>query len=57
MAGTSRDRPAWNWRDLVATLLVCTTILLFGLSAHQMMAPFAAAQQPEIQLSPLMLPF
>ena len=56
MAGIGRDRRAWNWRDLAATVLVATMIVLLGLSARQMTAPFAAAQQPEILLSPLMLP-
>jgi len=45
-----------NWRDLVALVLIVTSILLIGSGARQMFAPFAAAHQPEISLSPSALP-
>ncbi len=45
-----------NWRDLAALVLIVTIILLIGSGARQMLAPFSAAQQPEISLSPSALP-
>ncbi len=45
-----------NWRDLAALVLIVAVILLIGLGARQMLAPFPAAQQPEISLSPSVLP-
>ena len=45
-----------GWRDLAATLLVLGVVILLGLGARQMVAPFAVAQQPEISLSPAALP-
>jgi NitT/TauT family transport system permease protein len=45
-----------NWRDLVALILFLGLVILFGSGAHQMLAPFTAAQQPEISLSPSALP-
>ncbi|MGO8917654.1 MAG: ABC transporter permease [Stellaceae bacterium] len=45
-----------NWRDLAALLLIVAIILLIGSGARQMLAPFPAAQQPEISLSPTVLP-
>jgi NitT/TauT family transport system permease protein len=45
-----------NWRDLAALVLIVTIILLIGTGARQMLAPFTAAQQPEISLSPSALP-
>ncbi len=50
-----RPRTAY-WSDLVALTLVIATIVLLGLGARQMTAPFVVAQQPEISLSPLALP-
>jgi NitT/TauT family transport system permease protein len=45
-----------NWRDLAALVLIVAIILLIGSGARQMLAPFPVAQQPEISLSPAMLP-
>ena len=45
-----------SWRDLAALLLVIDLVVLLGLGAHQMVAPFVIAQQPKIFLSPLSLP-
>ncbi|HBZ69195.1 MAG TPA: hypothetical protein DEP35_05375, partial [Deltaproteobacteria bacterium] len=45
-----------SWRDLVAALLILTIVILLGSGAHQMLAPFVAIQQPEISLSPSLLP-
>jgi len=45
-----------SWRDLAALLLVLGLVVLLGLGAHQMVAPFVIAQQPKIFLSPLSLP-
>jgi len=45
-----------NWRDLVALALLLALILLLGSGAHQMLGPFATAQQPEISLSAAALP-
>ncbi len=50
-----RQRPA-NWRDLAALVLIVAVILLIGSGARQMLAPFPVAQQPEISLSPSVLP-
>jgi len=52
---------AWHlripgWRDLAALLLVLGIVLLVGVGARQMVAPFAAVNQPEISLSPAALP-
>jgi NitT/TauT family transport system permease protein len=46
-----------SWRDLAVVLLVLGAIILLGTGAHQMVAPFAMAHQPEISLSPAALPF
>ena len=53
--GIWRPRAA-NWRDVVAIALLVATIVLLGLGARQMLAPFMAARQPEISLSPASLP-
>jgi NitT/TauT family transport system permease protein len=45
-----------NWGDLIALGLVLAIIVLIGSGARQMVAPFVAAQQPEISLSPNVLP-
>ena len=45
-----------SWRDLAAVLLVLGVVILVGIGAHQMVAPFVAEHQPEISLSPLALP-
>jgi NitT/TauT family transport system permease protein len=45
-----------DWQDLVATVLLVGIIVLLGQSARQMLAPFAAARQPEISLSLAALP-
>ena len=49
-------RQSPNWRDLVALALIVAIILLIGSGARQMLAPVAAAKQPEISLSPAVLP-
>jgi NitT/TauT family transport system permease protein len=46
-----------SWRDLAAMLLVLGTVVLLGTGARQMVAPFVAAHQTEISLSPAALPF
>ena len=46
-----------SWRDLVAVLLVLGVVILLGTGARQMVAPFVAAHQPEISLSPKALPY
>ena len=46
-----------SWRDLLAALLILGTVILLGTGARQMVAPFVAAHQPEISLSPAALPF
>jgi NitT/TauT family transport system permease protein len=46
-----------SWRDLVATLLVLGMVILLGIGAHEMVAPFVAAHQAKISLSPAALPF
>ena len=48
--------PRANWLDLVALALIVTIIILLGSGARQMLAPFAAAQPPQISLSPAVLP-
>jgi NitT/TauT family transport system permease protein len=53
--GIWRPRAA-NWQDVLATALLVATIVLLGLGARQMLAPFMAARQPEISLSPAALP-
>ena len=45
-----------NWGDLTAVVLVLAIIILIGSGARQMAAPFVATQQPDIQLSPVVLP-
>ncbi len=45
-----------NWRDLAALMLIVAIIVLIGSGTRQMLAPLAAAQQPEISLSPSVLP-
>jgi NitT/TauT family transport system permease protein len=51
-----RHQPAYNWRDLAAQTLLVTIIILLGSSARQMIAPLSAGEQPEILLSPTVLP-
>jgi NitT/TauT family transport system permease protein len=46
-----------SWRDLAAILLVLGIVILVGVGAHEMVAQFVAAHQPEISLSPAALPF
>ncbi len=46
-----------GWRDGVALALVILIILLLGLGAQQMVGPFSANAQPEISISPLVLPY
>jgi len=53
--GFWRRRPL-HWEDLAALALIVAVIVLMGSGARQMLAPFAAAQQPEISLSPAVLP-
>jgi NitT/TauT family transport system permease protein len=45
-----------SWRDIAAALMVMGIVILMGVGAHQMVAPFVAAHQPEISLSPAALP-
>ena len=45
-----------SWRDLFAILLVLGIVILVGVGAHQMVAPFVAEHQTEISLSPAVLP-
>jgi NitT/TauT family transport system permease protein len=45
-----------GWRDFVATMLLLGIIILLGIGAHQMVAPFVHAHEAEISLSPLALP-
>jgi len=53
--GRWRPPPA-NWLDLAALVLIVAIILLLGSGARQMLAPFVAAQPPQISLSPSVLP-
>ncbi len=53
--GLWRRQPP-NWRHLAALVLIVAVILLLGSGARQMLAPFPVAQQPEISLSPSVLP-
>jgi NitT/TauT family transport system permease protein len=46
-----------SWRDLAATLLVLSVVILLGVGARQMVAPFGVAHQPPITLAPAALPF
>jgi NitT/TauT family transport system permease protein len=46
-----------RWQDLAAMVLVLGVVILLGVGAHQMAAPFNVAQQVEISLSPTALPF
>ncbi len=48
--------PHANWLDLAALVLIVAIIVLLGSGAHQMLAPFVAAQPPQISLSPSELP-
>jgi NitT/TauT family transport system permease protein len=45
-----------TWRDLAAILLVLGIVILVGVGARQMVAPFVAAHPAEISLSPAALP-
>jgi NitT/TauT family transport system permease protein len=45
-----------GWRDAVALFLVIAVLILLGLGGRQMVAPFVAAQQETISLSPSVLP-
>ena len=49
-------QPIPSWRDFVATLLVLGLVILLGVGAHQMVAPFNVGQQTQISLSPAALP-
>jgi len=55
LGGVLHER-APGWRDLAATLLVLGTVILLGVGARQMVAPFGVTHQPEISLSPAALP-
>ncbi|MGB8363575.1 MAG: ABC transporter permease [Rhizomicrobium sp.] len=57
LKGGRWHQPVPGWQDLVATLLVLATVILVGSGARQMAAPFVAAHQPPISLSPIMLPY
>jgi NitT/TauT family transport system permease protein len=56
LTGRAWPQRSPNWRDLVALALLLSLVLLLGSGAHQMVGPFAAAEQPEISLSPSALP-
>jgi NitT/TauT family transport system permease protein len=56
LAGGTWQQRAPNWRDFAALVLIVAVILLLGSGARQMLAPFPAAQQPVISLSPEALP-
>ena len=45
-----------SWRDLAAALLVLSVVMLLGIGARQVAAPFAVAHQPAISLLPTALP-
>jgi NitT/TauT family transport system permease protein len=45
-----------NWRDLGALILIVAIIVLLGSAARQMLGPLSASRQPEILLSPSVLP-
>jgi NitT/TauT family transport system permease protein len=53
--GVWRQRMA-NWRDFVAIALVLGSLILIGAGARQMVGPFVPTEQPEISLSPALLP-
>ena len=57
MSGAAWHQRIPSWRDVVAIALVLGIVLLLGSGARQMVAPFVAAHQPEISLSPAALPF
>ena len=57
MSGAAWHQRIPSWRDVVAIALVLGIVLLLGAGARQMVAPFVAAHQPEISLSPAALPF
>jgi len=45
-----------SWRDFAAMLLILGIVILLGIGARQMVAPFVPAHPPEISLSPSQLP-
>ncbi len=45
-----------NWRDLAAIILVMAALSFIATAGRQSVAPWAAAQQPAISLSPAALP-
>jgi NitT/TauT family transport system permease protein len=45
-----------TWRDAVAVLLVLSVLILLGLGGRQMVGPFVPGRQPQISLSPNVLP-
>jgi NitT/TauT family transport system permease protein len=53
----SRYHAAPGWRDGAAPAIVILINLLLGLGAQQMVGPFSATEQPEISISPLVLPY
>jgi hypothetical protein len=54
--GGALHRPNLNLRDVAALAPIVAVILAVGAGARQMLAPFAAAQPPEISLAPAALP-
>jgi NitT/TauT family transport system permease protein len=56
ISGASWRPSVPSWRDLAATLLVLGILILLGVGAHQMVAPFSPAHQANISLSPMALP-
>lgn len=49
-------RPTYHWRDAVALVLVVAIIVALGSGARHMISPLSAGEQPEISLSPTVLP-
>lgn len=45
-----------SWRDLIAVVLVLAIVILIGAGTRQMVGPLMVGQQPEISLSPTVLP-
>ena len=56
LTGGTWQQPGPGWRDLIATLLVLGVLILLGIGAQQMSAPFIIDHQPQISLSPAALP-
>ncbi len=55
LIGAGWHRRVPGWRDAVGTLLVLALMILFGLGAHQMVAPVTSHETAHISLSPAVL--